>query len=139
MSVALDAAALTRFLDQAFPGSSEASRGRILVADGELTRMELTPAASMLRPGGIVSGPTLMTLTDTIAYAAILSRLGPVAMAVTATLSIAFLRACAHDTVRADARFLKLGRRLAVLDVRTWQSDPADPVTQATVTYALPA
>ena len=139
MSLALDAAALTRFLDEAFPGSSEAGRGRIVITDGTLTRMALTPAASMLRPGGIVSGPTLMTLTDTIAYAAILSRIGPVAMAVTSTLSIAFLRACRHETVNADARFLKLGRRLAVLDVRCWQESPDAPVTQASVTYALPA
>lgn len=100
--------------------------------------MRLDPGPDMIRPGGIVSGPTLMGLADVAAWAVVLAHVGPVAMAVTNSLSINFLRACQLDAVIADARLLKLGRRLATVDVRLWQGDEQRLVAQATVGYALP-
>ncbi len=92
----------------------------------------------MIRPGGIVSGPTLMGLVDVAAYAVVLAHIGPVAMAVTNSLNIAFLRACRLEPVMADARLLKLGRRLATVDVRIWQRVEDNLIAQATVGYTLP-
>ena len=92
----------------------------------------------MIRPGGIVSGPTLMGLIDVAAYAAVLAHTGPVEMAVTNTLHVSFLRACRVDRTVADARLLKLGRRFASIDVRLWQSTEDCLVAQAAVGYALP-
>ncbi len=97
------------------------------------------PGPRMVRPGGIVSGPTLMGLADVAAYAVVLAHIGPVAMAVTNTLNITFLRPCQTERVVADARLLKLGRRLATIDVRLWQRTEAGLVAQATVGYVLPA
>lgn len=101
-------------------------------------RMRLDPDPSMIRPGNIVSGPTLMGLVDVAAYAVIAAHIGPEAMAVTNSLSIAFLRSCDVKPVFADARLLKLGRRLATIDVRVWQGDEDRLVAQSTVGYALP-
>ena len=93
----------------------------------------------VLRPGGIVSGPTQMGLVDRAAYAVILAHIGPVAMAVTSNLNMSFLRAVEYRTVMADAELIKLGKRLATVDVRLWQEDPSRVLAQATVTYAIPA
>ena len=95
-------------------------------------------AERMLRPGNVLSGPTLMTLADTAAYAVILAHIGLQPMAVTSNLSINFLRACKPGRLQADAVLLKLGRRLAVVDVRLWTESPERPAAQANVTYALP-
>jgi uncharacterized protein (TIGR00369 family) len=101
--------------------------------------MSLEPGPESLRPGGIVSGPTLMALADVAAYAAVLAHIGPVPMAVTSTLNISFLRPCRAAQVNADARLLRLGRRAATVDVRIWQGSEDELVAQATVGYALPA
>ena len=86
----------------------------------------------------IVSGPTLMGLADFAAYAVLIAHIRPVAMAVTNSLNIAFLRACRLAPIVADARLLKLGRRLSTVDVRLWQDREARLVAQATVNYVLP-
>lgn len=134
----LTADQVSAFLDAAFPAETRPSLGQVVHLDAELLRMRLDPRPSMLRPGGIVSGPTLMALADVAAYAAIAAHNGPEAMAVTNALSIAFLRACRCEPVFADARLLKLGRRLASIDVRLWQDSEDRLIAQATIGYALP-
>ena len=74
-------------------------------------------SADNLRPGGTLSGPTLMTMADTAMYFLLLSRLGPVALAVTTSLSINFLRRPPPADLLATARLLKLGSKLAVGEV----------------------
>ena len=131
--------ALEEFLSGAFPDRPD-SRGRVIGVSPGQTISRLTPTDAMLRPGGIVSGPTQMALVDLAAYAVVLAHIGPVAMAVTSTLSISFLRACRHAPLFATATMLKLGRRLATIDVRLWQEGEEDqPIAQSTVTYAIPA
>jgi uncharacterized protein (TIGR00369 family) len=95
-----------------------------------------------LRPGGTVSGPTLMSLADGVAYIAILSRIGPAALAVTTNLNINFLRRPQPVDLVADARIIKLGRTLALCEVLMYSDggDPADlerPVAQSVVTYSM--
>ena len=131
--------ALEAFFLQAFPDVPAAHHATIDTIAPGLVRLTLPQAALGLRPGGIVSGPTQMALADRAAYAVILAHIGPVAMAVTSTLTISFLRPVAARPVRADALLLKLGRRLATVDVRLWQDDPGQVLAQATVTYAIPA
>ena len=135
----MNAEELAAFFAQAFPGQfSEHGHGIERIAPG-MVRIELEPDAASLRPGGIVSGPTQMGLADRAAYAVILAHIGPVAMAVTATLTMNFLRAVEYKTVRADAVLLKLGKRLATVDVRLWQDDETHLLAQASVIYAIPA
>lgn len=129
---------LADFFVKAFPGGKHAPDGGFRSIEPGFVRMALEPDDTSLRPGGIVSGPTQMGLADRAAYAVILAHIGPVAMAVTSNLNISFLRAVEYKTVMADALLLKLGKRLATVDVRLWQDDPAQVVAQATVTYAIP-
>jgi uncharacterized protein (TIGR00369 family) len=134
----LDAQGLSDFLDQAFPPGARSALGQVVSVNPGHVRMTLDPTPNMLRPGGIVSGPTLMGVADVAAYAVILAHLGPTPMAVTNTLNITFLRGCQLAPIVADARLLKLGRRLATVDVRIWQKSAEQPVAQATIGYALP-
>ena len=131
-------AELSDFFVQAFPVGDHDRLGRIDRIEPGFVRLALEPETSNLRPGGIVSGPTQMGLVDRAAYAVILAHIGPVAMAVTSNLNMSFLRAVKQQTVWCDAVLLKLGKRLATVDCRLWQDDPAYIVGQAVVTYAIP-
>ena len=90
------------------------------------------------RPGGSVSGPTMMSLSDAAAWLATLSRIGPIALAVTTNLNISFLRKPWLDKdLFAEANLIKLGKRLSVSEVGCYSGD--DLVSHATVTYSIPS
>jgi uncharacterized protein (TIGR00369 family) len=91
-----------------------------------------------LRPGGTISGPTLMALADTAMWAVLLGMIGPVALSVTTNLNINFLRKPEQKDVIAKARLLKLGKRLAVGDVLMYSDGDPHPVAHAMVTYSIP-
>jgi uncharacterized protein (TIGR00369 family) len=129
---------LVAFLDEIFPAAARPNLGEVVsVAPGRV-RTTLQPPPALARPGGVVSGPTLVGLIDFAAYAVVLAHAGRVEMAVTATLSVSFLRPCRLKPIFADANLLKLGRRFASIDTRVWQSTENHLVAQATVGYALP-
>ena len=132
----MDVDALNRFLAEAF----ETDRS-YLVTDVREGRLQAkVPASAVgLRPGGTVSGPTLMGLADGAAYCLILAHIGPVALAVTSSLNISFLRKPQPAGVEAEATFLKLGRKLAVVEVRLRSEGSPELVAQAVVTYAIPS
>ena len=93
-----------------------------------------------LRPGGTVSGPTLMAVADAASYAAVLSVIGLVPLAVTTSLNINFLRKpTPHAAVIGDATLLKVGRRLIVSEIRIYSEGDDRPVAHATTTYAIPS
>ncbi|MGY8871014.1 MAG: PaaI family thioesterase [Pseudomonadales bacterium] len=92
-----------------------------------------------LRPGGTVSGPAMMALADVAMYAALLSKIGPVALAVTINLNINFLRRPKADMdIIARAETLKVGKRLGVGEVYITSRGEADPVAHVTLTYSIP-
>jgi len=91
-----------------------------------------------LRPGGTISGPTMMGLTDFTMYVAILASIGPVPLAVTTNLNINFLRKPAPRDLIAEARLIKLGKRLAVGEVVIRSDGEEDMVAHATSTYSIP-
>src|SRR3954469_13273547 len=117
------------------------SRGAFTIerADGRTCRVREGFHETMLRPGGTVSGPTLMALADTAMYIVLLSAIGPVGLAVTTNLSINFLRkAPAHRDLLAEAKLLKLGKRLAVGEVLLFSEQSGEPVAHVTTTYSIP-
>lgn len=127
---------LDEFIDRQFP------EGRLdwqitRVEEGELD-MRLPFRADFLRPGGTISGPVMMGLADTAAYLVILSMIGPVALAVTTSLNINFMRRPSPEELMARARVLKLGRQLAVVEVHMSLAASDALVAQATVTYSIP-
>jgi uncharacterized protein (TIGR00369 family) len=92
-----------------------------------------------IRPGGTISGPAMMGLSDYTMYVALLANLGPVALAVTTNLSINFLRKPGPTDMLADCTILKLGSRLAVGEVAL-RSDGSTQIAAHTVlTYAIPS
>ena len=94
---------------------------------------------SDLRPGGTVSGPTLMAVADLALYVALLGEIGIVPLAVTTSLSTNFLRKPASDRdVLGVCKLLKVGRMLAVGEVYLYSEGDDEPVAHATGTYAIP-
>ena len=134
----MSAAELEAFLYSHFPGT-EGPGIRVERVDARFAQLRLIYHERHLRPGGTISGPSLMTLADTAMYIALLAMIGPVALAVTTNLNINFLRKPAQADVIAQARLLKLGRRLAVGDVTMYSDGDTEPVAHATVTYSIPA
>ncbi len=92
-----------------------------------------------LRPGGTVSGPTMMMVADCAAYIAIIGQYGEVALAVTTSLNINFLRkpAAGRDLV-ARCELLKAGKRLVVCEVMVLSRGIEEPVAHVTATYSIP-
>ena len=133
----MDAAALSAFLDAEFPQVGGDFRVDRVDCDGIAVR--LIVADRHLRPGGTVSGPSMFALADVGVYLAILSRLGPVALAVTTNCSIDFMRKpAAGADLLAEVRLLKLGRALAVGDVLIRSEGTEALVARASLTYAIP-
>lgn len=136
--IQMDADALNAFLRRAFPeGDLEQMASIVEVKEGRVL-LKLPYASRQLRPGGVISGPTLMTLADTAAYALVLAHIGEVAMAVTTSLTIHFLRGCKPGDLHAEATLLKLGRRIATADILMWTETRERAAAKATVAYAIP-
>jgi uncharacterized protein (TIGR00369 family) len=137
MPVTMDAAALTQFLEEAFP--QVAADFAIEEVRDHAIRVRLVTAERHLRPGGTVSGPTMFALADVSVYLAILAMIGPKALAVTTNCSIDFMRKPAAGTdMICDCRLLKLGRVLAVGDCLLVSQGDAAPVARASLTYSIP-
>jgi len=135
----MSVAELEQFLRAEFPQSFGSGDTRIESADGETCLLRQRYNDGMLRPGGTVSGPTLMALADCAMYVVLLSAIGPVGLAVTTNLNINFLRkGLAGQDVLAAAKILKLGKRLAVGEVTLLSGDSPDPVAHVTATYSIP-
>ena len=91
-----------------------------------------------VRPGGTISGPTMMELADFAMYVAVFSAVGPQPLAVTTNLNINFLRKPAPADLIAEAKLLKIGKRLAVGEVAIYSDGLEEPVAHVTSTYSLP-
>ncbi|MCE9661847.1 PaaI family thioesterase [Halomonas sp. M5N1S17] len=131
----MTAAAIEDFLDEIFPQRA----GTIEGVGPMRATMSLAIEDEHLRPGASVSGPTLMGLADVCLYVAILAQIGPEPMAVTSDLHCRFLRRPRGDRdIIANARIMKLGRRLAVGEVQLFSAGDEAPVALVTATYVLP-
>jgi uncharacterized protein (TIGR00369 family) len=130
---------LTRRLSAEFPETfNDASGVSILSAAHGAARVRQAFVENSLRPGGTISGPTIMALADVTIYVAILASIGWVPLAVTTNLNINFLRKPVPGALIATCRLLKLGKRLAVGDVAVESEEGGDLVAHATSTYSIP-
>jgi uncharacterized protein (TIGR00369 family) len=130
---------LTRRLTAAFPEAFNDRNGLVILEvwhGGARLRKDVRGGA--LRPGGTVSGPVLMALADVSIYIAILAAIGWVPLAVTTNLSINFLKRPAPGPLIAEAKLLKLGKRLAVGEIAIRREGDDDLVAHATATYSIP-
>jgi uncharacterized protein (TIGR00369 family) len=134
----LDAEGVNALLRKAFPDAVPAAFPTVTEVSPGRVKVMAPYRDGLLRPGGVISGPTLMSLSDTAAYALVLAHIGDVLMAVTSSLTMNFLRGAAPGDLHAEAEMLRLGRRNAVCDVRLWTESRDRLAAQALVTYALP-
>lgn len=137
MQVVMDVAALQAFLAEVFPEVKDDFAVDAVTDDGVTVR--LLANDRHLRPGGTVSGPAMFALADVGIYLAVLSRIGPKALAVTTNCSIDFMRKPEAGTdLVAECRLLKLGKVLAVGDVLIYQNGSEKPAARASMTYSIP-
>lgn len=130
----------TFLLSEFAPVFAAGSGVSVDMAERGRARVRLSPSDRHLRPGSIVSGPTLMTVADCAAYAALLSLGEEAKMALTTSLTINFLRAARVGAdVLTEAALLKPGRRLAVVECTSRSEGDETLIAHTVMTYAYPA
>ena len=139
MPVVMSVKELERFLAAEFPQVFHPESGLAIEAVWERgCRVRQAFRHVSVRPGGTISGPTMMALADFAMYVAVLAAIGPVPLAVTVNLNINFLRRPAQRDLVAEARLLKLGKRLATGEVTICSQGEEEPVAHVTSTYSIP-
>lgn len=136
----MSAEAIAKVLSEEFPQAFYPGCGLSLeeISYGDV-RIRRAFHEDHLRPGGTISGPTMMELADFAMYVAIFSAIGPELLAVTTNLNINFLRKPAQADLIAHARLMKVGKRLAVGEVTLSSAGSDDPVAHVTSTYSIPS
>jgi acyl-coenzyme A thioesterase PaaI-like protein len=128
---------IIRFLENEFPQSLK----HCIVNDvfNKGAKLISVNSSDQLRPGGTISGPTMMALADLALYVAILGEIGIVGLAVTTNLNINFLRKPdgTKDLVGV-CNLIKVGKTLIVGEVWIYSDGNDDPVAHVTGTYAIP-
>jgi len=139
MQPVMTAEQIMEMLDREFPQIHAGGRVYAIesVSAGEAV-VRLSASELHLRPGGTVSGPSMMALADLAAYVVILAHIGPVALAVTTSFNINFLRKPEPGDLLCTCRLLKLGKRLAVVECGLAGEGEEDLVAHATATYSVP-
>lgn len=136
--------ALTRddmeaYIDEVFPEIHHGGRTITIEAVSHgACRVRLAYHPKHLRPGGTLSGPSMMTLADFALYIAVLTVVGKVELAVTTHLSINFLNKPDKADLVAECRLLKAGKRLCVGEVSIFSDGGTVPVAHVTGTYSVP-
>lgn len=131
-------AEIRAFLDREFPQIAAEGRYTVEALLPRGARLRAAYHENQIRPGGTISGPTMMALADVSLYVAVLASIGPVALAVTTNLNINFLRRPAPRDLISECRLLKLGNRLAVGEVSIFSEGEEEPVAHVTGTYSIP-
>ena len=133
----MDEAQLAAFLEERYPQIKDENI-RIEHVDEWSIHVRMPITNRHLRPGGTVSGATMMQLADVTMYLMVLGQIGPVELAVTTNLNINFLNRPQLGDLIAMGQLLKLGSRLAVGEVGLFSEGNTRPVAHATLTYSLP-
>jgi uncharacterized protein (TIGR00369 family) len=139
MAVVMTVEGLERFLVAEFPQVFNRQSGLSIESVWDHgCRVRQAFRETFIRPGGTISGPTMMALADFAMYVAVLGAIGPVPLAVTINLNINFLRKPLQRDLTAEARLLKLGKRLATGEVAIHCDGVDGPVANATSNYSIP-
>ncbi len=136
MQLLMNAKEVEAYIDEVFP---QIENYGFQIEGLEVGKISVSMKVSKehLRPGGTVSGPTMFTLADCASYLIVLAHIGKVALAVTTNLNINFIAKPDGDLI-ADAKLLKLGKRLAVCEISIRSKTKNLLVAHATATYSIP-
>src|SRR5215470_10823135 len=139
MAVVMTVDELERFFLAEFPQVFHSKSGLVIEAVWERgCRVRQAFRQVSVRPGGTISGPAMMALADFAMYVAVLAAIGLVPLAVTINLTINFLRKPGAADLVAEAKLMKLGKRLAVGEVAIRSAGGVELVAHATSTYSIP-
>ncbi len=139
LSVKMPLAELEKFLAEVFPQGFGPGKPYSVVSVGAgVATIRLRAGNDQLRPGGTVSGPSLMGAADAAVYAAILAVIGPVAQAVTTNLSINFFKRPSPGDILAECKLLKVGKRLVIGEVSLRAEGEEELVAHCVATYSVP-
>lgn len=122
------------FLVDAFSGTS--NRCAEIGHGWAVAQHEADPAA--LRPGGIISGPTVFGVADAALWFALFGAVGIEPMSLTSELSIRYLRPAIGGVLLARADLHHIGRRSVIGTVRCWVDGDDTTVSVAQGTYVRP-
>lgn len=127
-------AAIAELVGSSFPGGA-----RCTEVGPSWAVAELNATPQQLRPGEIISGPTLFGLCDAVLWYALFGAVGIEPMALTSELSIRFLKPAQGACVIARADLEHVGRRSVIGTIRCWMADsPEHIVAVAQGTYVRP-
>ncbi len=104
---------------------------------GAQVRMAMRP--EFLRHGDTVAGPIVMALADIAMYAAVMGVSEHGERAVTADMTMHFLRRPSGAALAAKARIVRQGRRMIVCAVDVFVEGDSASVCHCVGTYAVPA
>ena len=136
---ALNRDEMAAYLDEVFPEIHHGGRTmEVEAVEYGTCRVRMVYHPRHVRPGGTLSGPSMMTLADFALYVAVLSVVGRVELAVTTNLSINFLQKPEKADLIAECRLLKAGKRLCVGEVSIFSDGGEEPVAHVTGTYSVP-
>ena len=136
---ALNRDEMAAYLDEVFPEIHHGGRTmEVEAVEYGACRVRMVYHPRLVRPGGTLSGPSMMTLADFALYVAVLSVVGRVELAVTTNLSINFLQKPEKADLIAECRLLKAGKRLCVGEVSIFSDGGEEPVAHVTGTYSVP-
>ncbi|TCM67812.1 acyl-coenzyme A thioesterase PaaI-like protein [Acinetobacter calcoaceticus] len=128
---------IEQFLLKEFPQSLEKCVIEEVVPKGATMRCIVNN--DDLRPGGTISGPTMMMLADFALYVAILGEIGLVGLTVTTNMNINFLRKpSGGKDIRGQCKLMKVGKTLVVGEVWIYSVDSPDPVAHVVGSYSIP-
>ncbi len=131
----IDVDAINKFVVGVYPATTNF---RCESIDDESVLVRWKYAEAGLRPGGIISGPTLFTLADVALWYLSFTVVGLQSMAVTANLNIDFLRPATGGDVLAKAHLLGAGKRKITGRVEMWiDGRSSHLVAHATGSYML--
>ncbi|MGK0269531.1 MAG: hypothetical protein ACI88H_000163 [Cocleimonas sp.] len=127
-----------KILTEELPWANDNDMHLASISKGEAV-MRLPYDDRSIRPGGSISGPHMMMLADACMYAVVLSLVGKVKLAVTTNFNINFLRKPTESDLIAEGKIIKIGKRLAIMEVRVLTGDENKLVAHATGTYSIPS
>ena len=127
--------AINAFFAREFPAASDAGSRCVETGPGvAVARWPYNPA--MLRPGGLISGPTQFAIADLAFWFMTFTVVGLAPMAVTSELYIQFLRPAKGGDLLARAELLRTGKSKIAGAVRVWvDGAPDKPVSHVTGSY----
>jgi uncharacterized protein (TIGR00369 family) len=131
--------AVNEFITVQFPSAAAGGTKCVAIGSGTATaRWSYDPG--QLRPGGYISGPTQFALADAALWFAVFTVVGLQPMAVTARMSIDFLRPAVAADLYASATIVKVGRAGLVGRIHLWVGDDIETIVAiATGTYVAPS